>query len=93
MVSDHITISTHMTLGLRLVPILFRDLLGDVGGRLLSEEVLSGLVMVATKVTRACTVEAVILMGSDVEEEGEMVVGGEAVEEFSSFCGVAPPPC
>ena len=66
---------------------------GEVGGRLLSGEVLSGLVMVA-RVTRACTVEAVILMPSNVEEEEEvMVVGVEAVQEFSTFCEVVSHPC
>ena len=40
---------------------------------------MSGLVMVA-RVTRVCTVEAVILMGLDVEEEKEIeVVGGEYI--------------
>ena len=37
----------------------------EAGGRLLSGEVLSGLVMDA----RTCTVEAVILMGSDVKKK------------------------
>ena len=57
----------------------------------MSGEVLSGLVMIA-RVNRACTVEAVILMGSDMEEVEEdedkgkeVAVGVEAVEEFSSF--------
>ena len=56
----------------------------------MSREVLSGLVIVV-RVTRACTVEAVILMDSDVEKEEEVVVGGEAVQELSSFCKVVYP--